>query len=720
LYSRARILLLDDPISSLDHNTAERIIRKAFTGTLVKGRAVVLATHRTRLVQHIATQFVEVSHGRLSISNEDPFEGTSASTPTEQHAKQSDADAKDGKVVSEGQVSSFIKEENRESGGIKSIVWLTFILAAKWWWLLLAIMLTLTRLLSLAMSWFYKAWGEAYARGAKHIYLATQNFGHLKPSDIGILMELDGVDAFLSFDPGDYLPAPQDNLKPWLVWLFVLAVVTTFSLLGYAVSQFTTVYTTSKNMYAATIKRVTYATFRFYDVTPAGQLLNRLTSDISVLDNALMYLGYTIFFATSWIMSVTVIALVSPIFLILAAVLMFVFVLVFWHFLPTSRNLKRLETVSLSPLFTHFGELLQSQGLTTIRAFHAQQSFSKSATEIVDQVQGYTHVYWSIQNWLMYRYQNIGGIASFLLTASALLTNLSPGLTAFMLNYSWTLITTTHTLCLRFGDLQTEFISVERIVELLNVELEPPGTRLPPASWPHFGAPINFRNVTVRYAPHLDPSLKDITLSIPGGCITAVIGRTGSGKSTLALALLNIVRAETGIIEIDGEPLSDIDVATLRRRVTFIPQEPVLFDGTIHANLDPVGEFDKAECAAVLDRIAFSAGQQWELGDRVEAGGRNFSQGQRQLLGLTRAVLRHSPIVVMDEATASIDVETAMMLQAVIREEMSEATVLTVAHRVEAVRGADYVVVLEGGRVKRKGPVGEILAAESGSDEYDE
>jgi ABC-type multidrug transport system fused ATPase/permease subunit len=715
LYSRARILLLDDPVSALDHTTAESIIRRAFTGALTEGRAVVLVTHRTQMVRHIATQFVDVSDGQLTIC-ENPFDATAASTP-EQDTEQKDVTAKDGKAASGDQVSAFIEEEKRESGGIKGKVWITFIMAAKWWWLLLAIMMILTRILSLLKTWFYKAWGEAYARGATDLHLlwANQSILFRMPSDVGTLMEPDGVElAYTSFDPSDYLPAPQEDLRPWLICLFILAVLAAISLLGYAISQVTAVYATSKNMYAATIKRVTHATFRFYDVTPTGRILNRLTSDISVLDNALTYFGHTIFFLTSWLMSVAVIAFVSPLFLILAGVLMFVFVLVFRHFLPTSRNLKRLESSSLSPVFTHFGELLQSQGLVTVRAYHSQQAFTESTTDILDQVQGCTHFYWSVQNWLLYRYQNMGGLAGFLLTVAALITNLSPGITAFMLNYAWTLIYSTHTLCLRFGDLQTEFISVERIVELLNIEQEPPGTRLPPASWPRFGAPITFRNVTVRYAPHLDPSLKDITLSIPGGRVTAIIGRTGSGKSTLALALLSIVRAETGSIEIDGEDLAALDVQTLRSRVTFIPQEPVLFDGTVRENLDPVGEFDEAACAAVLERIAASAGQAWSLGDRVEAGGHNFSQGQRQLLGLTRAVLRRSPVVVLDEATASIDLETSLMLQAVIREEMAETTVLTVAHRVEAVRGADYVVVLEDGRVKRQGPVGEVLAAEEG------
>jgi ABC-type multidrug transport system fused ATPase/permease subunit len=304
------------------------------------------------------------------------------------------------------------------------------------------------------------------------------------------------------------------------------------------------------------------------------------------------------------------------------------------------------------------------------------------------------------------------------MTAIALATNLPAGLTAFMLNNASNFIMATHTLCLRFGDLQTEFISVERIVELLEIEQEPEGTYDPPASWPRFGSEITFEKVTVRYAPHLDPSLTNISLNIPGGSTTAVIGRTGSGKSTLAAALLNIVHADTGCITIDGIALTDIKVRTLRHRVTFVPQDPVLFLGTIRQNLDPVDQFTDEECEAVLKRVCDSnAGQTWTLETQVESGGRNFSQGQRQLIGITRAVLRRSPIVILDEATASIDVETSMKLQSILREELKEATIITIAHRVEAVKGVDYFVALENGRVLREGKVeGNLRIDEIGVD----
>jgi ABC-type multidrug transport system fused ATPase/permease subunit len=726
IYSRSPILLLDDPIAALDHNTAESIVRKCFSGPLIQDRVVVLATHRTSLVQHVANQFIHVSDGKIEVSSDSPFSGSGASTPPDQEDLKAQAEANEQKPIGgEGAgPSAFLEEERREQGGIKAKVWLAFLKAGKYWWIMLGVAMTLVRVLGVVQQWFFKSWGEAYGDSGMNV---TTTFA--TPSGF-LLQTIDGhpdwispasnqVRASFSWDPVDYLPSPKENLRPWLICLVVVSTANSMALGLYACSQITAVYATGKNMFAHAMVQISKATFRYYDVTPAGRLMNRLTSDIQILDSALTYFGHTIFYVTGWISAVIVVASVSPLFLLLSMGLMSIFVVIFRHFLPTSRSLKRLETTSLSPLFTHFGELLQAQGLTTVRAFNAQHAFRDKTISILDQYQGIGHFYWSVQNWLLYRYENISAISTFTMTVLALAINLPPGLTAFMLLNASSFVTLTHALCTRFGDLQTEFISVERIVELMEVESEPRGKRKPPASWPSFGSDVVFEKATIRYAPNLDPSLNSISLHIPGGSMTAVIGRTGSGKSTLAAALLSIVRpdADGGTIQIGGESLEDLDVETLRQRVTFIPQDPVLFLGNVRQNLDPVEQFTDSECETVLRRVcAGSVEQDWTLDTHVESGGRNFSQGQRQLLGIARAVLRRSPVVILDEATASIDVETSMKLQQIVREELKDATVITIAHRVEAVKGADYCVVLENGKVVKQGPVEENLLVSTDQD----
>lgn len=361
--------------------------------------------------------------------------------------------------------------------------------------------------------------------------------------------------------------------------------------------------------------------------------------------------------------------------------------------------------VSLTPLLSNFGELLH--GLTTVRAFRAEGRFQDRVIAVLDNCQGMDHFYWSLQAWLVYRFESLSGLSTFGLTVLALYTNVSPGLAAFVLIAANNFVESTHSLCKQYGQLQMDFVSVERVDELLHIEQETPGTIEPPASWPTFGSDITFENVIIRYRPHLDPALSNITLRIPGGSTTAVLGRTGSGKSSLATSLLSVIRPESGRIIIDNIDISHVSTQALRSRVTFVAQDPVLFPGSIRLNLDPTGGFTDENCADVLARVCKR--HPWTLDTHIDAGGRNLSQGQRQLIGLTRAVLRRSPIVILDEATASIDHETSLEIQQILREEMRESTVITIAHRLEAIKDANYFVVLDSGRVAEEGYVQESL-----------
>jgi ABC-type multidrug transport system fused ATPase/permease subunit len=717
VYSRSQILLLDDPLSALDQQTAEFIVRKCFSGEITKDRIVVLVTHRTSQVHHLASQYIEVTEGELNVAKEDPFGSNGIEGQPEQNCKPGiiEEQVQPKHIGDNNKPNKFIEEERKEHGGIKTKVFLAFIQAGKFWWMLLLAAMALSRVASIAQIWFFKAWGEAYHDGSDILwagYFNPARIQHRNESEPSFATRR--VKTTVSWNPIDHLPSPNDDLRPWLTILMLVSLAQAMTLSLYACSEVSAVYATGKSMFEQAMLKVTGASFRFYDITPVGRLMNRLTSDIQVLDSALTYFGSTIFHFSLFVSSVIVIASISPIFLLFSGGLMGLFVLVFQHFLPASRSLKRLESAALSPMYTIFGELLEDQGLAIVRAFHAQPHFYDQTISILDTFQGYGHFYHAVQNWLAFRYELISSSSTFILTAIALVTNLSPGLTGFVLINAGTFVLATHTLCTKLGDLQTEFVSVERLVELLETEQEPEGHVYPPASWPRFGSAITFDNVTVRYAAHMEPSLRDISLHIPGGSTTAVIGRTGSGKSTLASAILNIVRAETGKITIDDISLTDIHVQTLRHRVTFVPQDPVLFLGSIRQNLDPVDEFTDEECEEVLERVCSeSSGQAWTLDTHIESGGGNLSQGQRQLIGITRAILRRSPIVILDEATASIDIAKSIELQNILREELKEATLIIIAHRVEAVKDADYLVELENGRVKRYGKVEDESASDN-------
>lgn len=678
VYSRANILLLDDPLSALDHHTAESIVRKCLSGPLLKDRTAILVTHRTELCLGLADQIIQVVDGEARVVDSESIasEDLHGATPEEPATEDNPVDDEQDLAAAP---EKFMEDEHRAHGGVKASIYWEYIKAGKLrWWFVLVIVLALYRVIDVGETWFLKQWGEAYG---------------------------DREERATGGGPFGDLPSPETNIRPWLIGFFLIAAAQSIT---YLISQgfmLVIIYQAGKNMFERVMTRVTYATFRFYDVTPVGRLMNRLTSDINTIDgNISNQFQNVVIYSISWVSSIVVIGSVTPLFLIFAIALTIAFVVIFLHFLPTSQSLRRLEMVSLSPLISNFGEL--ATGLTSIRAFKVSHLFQARVISVTDNFQKMDHFYWSLQAWLMYRFDNLSACSTFIMTTMALYTGVSPGLTAFLLTAAGKFVLGTHLLCKQYGQLQMDFVSVERVVELLHLPQEPPGKIDPPAYWPRLTGDIVFENVTIQYAPHLDPALTNVSLTIKGGSSTALIGRTGSGKSTLALSLLATTLPTSGRILIDGIDISTVNTQALRNRITFLAQEPVLFPGTMRANLDPLAQYSDYECTSVLQKIAGK--HNWSLTTHIDTGGRNLSQGQRQLVGLARALLRRSAIVVMDEATASIDAETAGKIQQVLREELGGSTVVTIAHRVEAVRGADGCVVLGKGRVVESGRPGEM------------
>jgi ABC-type multidrug transport system fused ATPase/permease subunit len=714
VYSQARILLLDDSISALDFNTAENIVSKCFDGPLMRGRIVILVTHRTDLVRKLATQFVEIEDGRASVSSN---ESSIADTAENGNSNGNKADAngmieRTKKIDGDAAPKKFEEEEHRAEFGVKTRVYWQYIKSGKLrWWAFSTLALAVWRLSAVGQTWFLKSWGEAYQQISR-TYLPFGMFLDYQTvyrHSFGISTAAPFKDPFIDFPP------PEDNVKPWLLWYLAIACWIAFAAWLAQIFLVVLMYSSAKTLFSQAITRVSKANFRFYDVTPVGRLMNRLTSDIGTIDGGIAQQFHVIAYQSiNWVAALVVIASVTPTFLIFSVCFVAFTIWIFSMFLPTSQSLRRLEMTSLSPLFANFGELLH--GLTTVRAFHAQHRFLDRIIGVVDKFQGMDHFYWTLQNWLAFRLQNVSAIAAFILTALALYTNVSPGLTAFVLTAAGSFVRSTHVLCRRFGSLQMDFVSVERVDELMRLEVEPSGDMEPPAAWPVFGADVVLDNVTIRYAPHLEPALNNISIRIPGGSTTAILGRTGSGKSTLAIALLNVVRPDTGSITIDKLDIKTLQNQALRERVTFVAQDPVLFPGSIRHNLDPMEYHTDEECHNVLQRVCGRHG--WTLEFNVEAGGRNLSQGQRQLIGLTRAILRRSSIVILDEATASVDYESSMEIQQILREELKEATVITIAHRLQAVKDADYAVILDKGRVTRQGPAKEMLKQDGDSLEH--
>ncbi len=685
VYSRTQILLLDDPLSALDQQTAEWIATQCLCGSLMEDRVVVLVTHRTDVCQHLALQLVEISNGTAVLHRSDDDLSKVTSATAETHTE----DRLKGVDESTAVPDKFVENEYRAHGGVQLQVYWRYIKAGTIrWWSMVVLTAAVCRTLYVAESWFLKEWGEAYATVRAQI-LTLQVF----EADFRLLQSpISGI--------FDGFPDPAVDVRPWLLGFLVIVVCETLGWVLSQLSMLVVTYSAAQRMFQVIMERISNATFQFYDVTPVGRLMNRLTSDIGTIDGGIAELFLVvIWYAIAWISSMVVIASITPTFLLFAVGLTLAFVMIFLQFLPTSQSLRRLEMVSLTPLMSNFGALLN--GLMTVRAFAAQAQFQEKNIQVTDDFQKMDHFYWSLQGWLMYRFDTLSAVSTFLLTLLAVFSNLSAGLTAFVLISANKFVQSTHNICKSYGQLQLNFVSVERVVELIDVEQEPPSSIEPPAAWPKYGSDIVFENVTMRYQPHLDPALIDVSVRFAGGTTNAITGRTGSGKSTLALALLATITPEAGRILIDDIDIAKVNKQALRSRITFLAQEPILFPGSLRHNLDPLEEHSDSDCEGVLSRVCGK--YMWTLETRIDDGGRNLSQGQRQLVGLARAILRRSAIVIMDEATASIDLETSAEIQRVLREELKQSTIITIAHRVTAVENADFSVTLSAGRVQHQG-----------------
>ena len=317
IYSRAKILMLDDPLSALDHHTADTIVRKCLGGPLVRNRVVVLVTHRHELCHHLAKQVVEISDfgARVvsdgNLGNDPTFHDSTKSVPD------SGYQPNEGGKGPDEVPDKFMEDEFRAHGGVNASVYWEYIKAGKpkWWFVLICVQVAF-RLASVARTWFLKSWGEAYHR----TWSASL------------------TDLF------DRLPSPEVNVRPWLIGFFLLAFTRALMELFAQGVMVVIVYCAGRQMFRQIMVRVSYATFRFYDVTPVGRLMNRLTSDISTIDgNISRQFSSVASYSISWISAVVVIASVTPVFLAFSLALTAGFVYIFLKFLPTSQSLRRLE-----------------------------------------------------------------------------------------------------------------------------------------------------------------------------------------------------------------------------------------------------------------------------------------------------------------------------------------------------------------------------------------
>lgn len=486
----------------------------------------------------------------------------------------------------------------------------------------------------------------------------------------------------------------------------------------------------SKTLHSQLLGSVLSATFGWVTDTPAGQIINRFSSDMFSLDSTVIELlkqvvenylsiGFRLAAVTSML----------PTFLLPAAAFLATGLYTGRLYIYGSTASKKLYAACLSPLLTGLSDAIS--GIEVIRAHRAEYHLQNRFLEALEQyLRGWETVSAS-QRWLAVRMDVFAGLISFSTATLALVSNTaSPASAGFSMTSSTALCTALlcmfHTaLSSRFFRMLTCSIDVVYLSSLLEVEMtsfqrvkeyiqsvpqEPNAVEalselhaLP--KWPSEGR-LRVQKLTAGYSLDNEPVLKDIDLQVHPGKRVAIVGRSGSGKSSLIASILRLIPKFHGAIEIDGVNVDTIDAERLRQAVSFIPQDPTLFDGSLRFNIDFSGAVSDKKLQHILREVVSSdadMASDWSLDRHIEAGGRNLSQGERQLIALTRALVSDAGIIIIDEATASLDEDAEQRIQKLLRDKFSDKSLVAIAHRLSTVIDFDEVLVMEGGRVVERG-----------------
>ncbi|XP_057772118.1 ABC transporter C family member 4-like [Salvia miltiorrhiza] len=464
---------------------------------------------------------------------------------------------------------------------------------------------------------------------------------------------------------------------------------------------------TAQSFFHQILDSILHAPMSFFDTTPSGRVLSRASSDQTNVDVLIpFFMSITLFILIALIGSLVVMCQYTwpTIFLIIPLVWLNI-----WYqgyYITSSRELTRLEQITKAPIIHHFSETLS--GATTIRCFAKQDEFLQGNLDRVNSNLRMNFHNNASNEWLGFRLEMIGSLLLCISTVFMILlpsSIIQPEYVGMALSYGLPLNAILYYTVYLGSLLENKMVSVERIKQFINIPSEAAWTKLDSLAspdWPDRGQ-IDIKDLQVRYRDNTPLVLKGVSLSINGGEKIGVVGRTGSGKSTLIQVFFRLVEPCSGKIIIDGVNICNLGLHQLRSRFGIIPQEPVLFEGTIRSNIDPLGLHSDDEIWKSLERCQLKdvvSAKPEKLDSSVTDSGDNWSVGQRQLLCLGRVMLKRSRILFMDEATASVDSQTDAVIQRIIRQDFSACTVITIAHRIPTVIDSDRVLVIDDGLTK--------------------
>ncbi|KAI8379596.1 P-loop containing nucleoside triphosphate hydrolase protein [Radiomyces spectabilis] len=747
VYSRAKNVLMDDVLSAVDAHTAKHLYDTCLMGPLMRNRTRILITHHVKLCLGGTAYLVHIQSGQVNLfgSPSDLRQSGSLATILEEEKGQEEAEDEEEAIeeatapaievtkvdLNKKAPKVLVEEETRATGKVKFRLYKLYLnmVGNPFYWFMMALFIIGARGLDIMDSWWIKEWAQSYENQDRSASATAFHMFNMSPqrsanSYGGLYMPMTDSNgsadiAAMGTDPSMTVMGDGSKTDSVNFYLGVYVLITMSNILVGTV-RFAGLYwgtlRASKKLYAQLLHRVFRAPLRFFDTTPIGRILNRFSKDFETVDSTIP--NDLLNFVIQWLVifsSILSVSIVMPVFIVPMVLIAVVNIALGAMFVSTSRELKRMDSVSRSPLFSHFTETIV--GVATIRAFGATRQFLQEMLKRVDTNARPFYYVWVINRWVSLRYALMGATINsvtgliILLSLSRLNTSLAGFILSFVLQYTDQMFWAIR----RYTSLEMSFNAVERVVEFMEMEQEAPAITdvRPPAAWPAEGS-IEVQDLEVRYAADLDPVLRGLSFSINPREKIGVVGRTGSGKSTLALSFFRFVEATKGRILIDNIDIKHLGTEDLRANLTIIPQDPTLFSGTLRSNMDPFDQFTDEDIFMALRRVhllptgnavdevelsGVNSNVFKDLDTPVSEGGKNFSQGQRQLLCLARALLKRTRIVLMDEATASVDFDTDKAIQKTIATEFADCTILCIAHRLHTVIEYDRILVLDQGKI---------------------
>ncbi|KAJ2662103.1 hypothetical protein IWW48_001999 [Coemansia sp. RSA 1200] len=785
VYSRRRILLIDDCLSAVDAHTGKHILMECLLSKtkLMQGRTRVLITHHVPMCLPYADFMVMLNNGRVVLKGTPQdlkAQGvlTNALKELDDKAKSSDKDKQpadekdDGKdkdietneesttpdldkslfnLKSEDEYTEehlrkiaeqknldpnidltvlqgiLVKEEEREKGHVKFEVWKTFIdiCGSSSYWASIVVIMVIAEMLSTMKTYAIRLWvssneGSESGSLVSSLLISESMNGATNTAIYGI-----GVDSYAM--PGKNSPA---------YWLSIYMLVSVLGAFWGILNMYVTCYggiNAAMNIHKKLLHIVMHATPRFFDITPAGRIISRFSSDMNIIDQGAisMLIDWSKGFVTT-AATLVIIMSVIPMFVFPAVLIVAIYISIAYYYLVTIREINRLKSSSRSPVISICGEMIG--GIAVIRAFNVQKQYLKEVINRLNNSDRFGYISLIGTQWMSLRIYVTSTVVTFVCVVFILFNVgwIDAGLAGFVLTYATSFSSNTRALIDGYIFNERNMTSVERVMQYLKLDQEAASESTPEnkpsALWPKTGN-VEFENLVAEYVPGV-PVLHGISFSVHHGEKIGVIGRTGAGKSTMSLALLRFVEATKGRIVLDGVDISKIGLEDLRRNITIIPQDPVLFNGTIRYNIDPFEEYPDELIWDALNRVHMTreqtshstsastsivetangeggelplermAGVFSSLEDKIEQNGHSLSAGQRQLVAMARALVRRSKLIIMDEATASVDFDTDERLQRTIRGyEFANSTLFCIAHRLRTVIDYDRVLVLDKGKV---------------------